>query len=215
MSESTKAQQMKYRIDVQIVDDHTMFSESLSEAINRSDVAHVSNTFATLEACRKELEKTRPDVLLLDISMPDGSGVDFCRQVMADYPKMRLIAVTVHDEYSVIQRMMHSGIHGYLLKSSPVAELIKAIQCVWRNGHYVSTEVEAVLNKAQEKNVSLTAVERNVLRLICDGLTNPEIAPQLSMSVETVNWYRKRLLAKLCVKNTAALVTLAMREKLL
>ena len=204
----------KYRIDVHLVDDHTMFTESLAEAINRSEVAHVSSTFATLEACKQALIKSRPDVLLLDISMPDGSGINFCKQVIADYPKIRLIAVTVHDEYSVIQRMMDSGAHGYLLKSSPVAELIKAIQCVWRGGRYVSAEVEEIIRKSKEQNIFLTPVERNVLRLICDGLTNQEIAPQLSMSVETVNWYRKRLLAKLGAKNTAGLVTLAMREKL-
>lgn len=205
---------LKYRIDVQIVDDHTMFAESLAEAVNSSDVAHVSHTFATLEACRHALAKTLPDVLLLDISMPDGSGINFCRQVLAEYPKVRLIAVTVHDEYSVIQRMMDSGAHGYLLKSSPVSELITAIQCVWRNGRYVSAEVEEIVRRSKEKKIFLTPVERNVLRLICDGLTNPEIAPQLSMSVETVNWYRKRLLAKLGVKNTVGLVTLALRQKL-
>lgn len=204
----------KYRIDVQIVDDHAMFTESLAEAINRSDVAHVSNTFATLEACRQAFAKSRPDVLLLDISMPDGSGEKFCRQILADYPKVRLIAVTIHDEYSVIQRMMDSGVHGYLLKSSPVAELIKAIQRVWRGGQYVSTEVEEIIRKAKDESVELTPVERNVLQLICSGLTNPEIAPQLSMSVETVNWYRKRLLAKLGVRNTAGLVTRAMQLKL-
>lgn len=204
----------KYRIDVQIVDDHAMFTESLAEAINRSDVAHVSNTFATLEACRQAFAKTRPDVLLLDISMPDGSGEKFCRQILTDYPKVRLIAVTIHDEYSVIQRMMDSGVHGYLLKSSPVAELIKAIQRVWRGGQYVSAEVEEIIRKAKDESVELTPVERNVLQLICSGLTNPEIAPQLSMSVETVNWYRKRLLAKLGVRNTAGLVTRAMQLKL-
>ena len=204
----------KYRIDVQIVDDHAMFTESLAEAINRSEVAHVSNTFATLEACRQAFAKSRPDVLLLDISMPDGSGEKFCRQILADYPKVRLIAVTIHDEYSVIQRMMDSGVHGYLLKSSPVAELIKAIQLVWRGGQYVSTEVEEIIRKAKDESIELTPVERNVLQLICSGLTNPEIAPQLSMSVETVNWYRKRLLAKLGVRNTAGLVTRAMQLKL-
>ena len=214
MNETAQAQPQKYRIDVQIVDDHTMFVESLADAINRSDVARVSGTFATLEACRQALMKGRPDVLLLDISMPDGSGINFCRQVMAEHPKLRLIAVTIHDEYTVIQHMMASGAHGYLLKSSSVAELIKAIQCVWRGGQYVSTEVEEIIRKSKEESVFLTHVEQNVLQLICDGLTNPEIAPRLSISVETVNWYRKRLLAKLGVKNTAGLVKLAIREKL-
>ena len=203
-----------YRIDVYIVDDHTMLNEGLTDAVNRSKTIYVSRSFTTLAECRTALRERRPDVLLLDISMPDGSGEKFCRQILADYPKVRLIAVTIHDEYSVIQRMMDSGVHGYLLKSSPVAELIKAIQLVWRGGQYVSTEVEEIIRKAKDESIELTPVERNVLQLICSGLTNPEIAPQLSMSVETVNWYRKRLLAKLGVRNTAGLVTRAMQLKL-
>ena len=204
-----------YRIDINIVDDHSLLTESLADAINRSNVAHVSRTFSTLETCRQTLEERCPDVLLLDISMPDGNGIAFCRQMLGLHPKLKIICITIHDEYSVIHRMMDTGVHGYLLKSSPISELIEAIQTVWKGGRYVSQEVEAIISKSEPVTVFLSNVERNILRLICEGYTNPEIASQLSLSTETINWYRKRLLAKYGVKNTVNLVTLVLKKQIL
>ena len=203
-----------YLIDVYIADDHQMVCEGLSELINNSGKAHVSRTFNTLEACRLALKERRPDVLLLDLSMPDGDGVAFCQQIISTYPNVRVVAVTIHDEYSMIQRMMECGAHGYVLKSSPVEELIEAIVSVWQKQQYVSPQVKAILQEDKNNNVVLTDVEKNILRLICDGMTNPEIATHLHLSTETVNWYRKRLLAKFSVRNTVSLVRMAITEKL-
>ena len=203
-----------YLIDVYIADDHQMVCEGLSEMINQSGKAHVSRTFNTLETCRQALQERRPDVLLLDLSMPDGDGVAFCQQIVSDYPNVHVVAVTIHDEYSMIQRMKECGAHGYVLKSSPVEGLIEAIVSVWQKQQYVSPQVEAILNEGKSRNVVLTDVETHILRLICDGLTNPEIATQLHLSIETINWYRKRLLAKFGMKNTVSLVRLAVEQKL-
>ena len=203
-----------YLIDVYIADDHQMVCEGLSELINESGKAHVSRTFNTLETCRLALEERRPDVLLLDLSMPDGDGVAFCQQIVNAYPNVRIVAVTIHDEYSVIQRMMECGAHGYVLKSSPIEELIEAIVSVWQKWEYVSPQVEAILREGKSSSVVLTDVEAHILRLICDGMTNPQIATQLHLSTETVSWYRKRLLAKYGIKNTASLVRLAVEKKI-
>lgn len=205
----------QYRIDVNIVDDHIMVCQGLADAINRSDNIRVSRTFNTIEACRQTLQERRPDVLLLDISMPVGDGIDFCREVIAAYPKMKVIAVTIHDEYSVIQRMLDTGVHGYVLKYSSVEQLTEAIIRVWQGERYVCPEAQTIISQSQQRVVALTDVERNILRLICDGLPNPQIADRLSLSTETVNWYRKRLLAKFGVKNTVNLVSLVLKEKIL
>ena len=204
-----------YLIDVYITDDHQMVCEGLSELINNSGKAHVSRTFNTLEACRQALEERRPDVLLLDLSMPDGDGVAFCQQIVNAYPNVRIVAVTIHDEYSMIQRMMECGAHGYVLKSSPVEELIEAIVNVWQKRQYVSPQVEAILRVGKSNSVVLTDVETNILRLICDGHTNPEIATLLHLSTETVNWYRKRLLVKFGVKNTVNMVRKVLEEQII
>ena len=203
---------MKYRIDVNIVDDHAMLAEGLTEALNRSATIHVSRSFTTLAECRVALKERRPDILLLDISMPDGDGIAFCQQVTADFPKVRIVAVTIHDEYSVIRRMLDAGVHGYVLKSAAIDELVTAIERVWRRETYVSPAVEEIIRQAASKAAVLTNPEQHILRYVCEGLSNPEIAKRMNLSSETVKWYRKRLLAKFGVKNTARLVALAMKE---
>lgn len=205
----------KYHIDINIMDDHTMLTEGLTDAINHSGVAHVSRTFTTLESCRLTLEERCPDVLLLDISMPDGSGIAFCRQMLEAHPKLKIVCITIHDEFTIIRRMLDTGVHGYLLKSSPISELIEAIQIVWKGGHYVSQEVDDIISKSESETVFLSMTERDILKLLCDGHTNPEIASILGLSTETVNWYRKRLFGKYGVKNIVGLVTLAMKEQLI
>lgn len=181
--------------------------------INQSGKAHVSRTFNTLEACRQALEERRSDVLLLDLSMPDGDGVEFCQQIVSTYPNIRVVAVTIHDEYSMIQRMMECGAHGYVLKCSPVEELLEAIASVWQKQEYVSPQVEIILREEQRNSVMLTDVETHILSLICDGMTNLEITTQLHLSAETINWYRKRLLAKFGMNNTVSLVRHAIEQK--
>ena len=205
----------KYKIDVYIVDDHTMLNEGLTDAINRSETVHVSHCFTTLADCRTALTERTPDVLLLDISMPDGDGTAFCQWVASEYPKVRIVAVTIHDEYCVIQRMLEAGVHGYVLKSAPIEELLTAIGQVWKGVRYLSPAVEDIIRQSGSKAIVLTKPEQNILRLVCQGHSNPEIADRLHLSAETVKWYRKRLLAKFGVNNTVNLVTLAVKGSLL
>lgn len=205
----------KYKIDVYIVDDHTMLNEGLTDAINRSETVHVSHCFTTLADCRTALAERTPDVLLLDISMPDGDGTAFCQWVTSEYPKVRIVAVTIHDEYCVIQRMLEAGVHGYVLKSAPIEELLTAIGQVWKGVRYLSPAVEDIIRQSGSKAIVLTKPEQNILRLVCQGHSNPEIADRLHLSAETVKWYRKRLLAKFGVNNTVNLVTLAVKGSLL
>lgn len=206
---------MKYKIDVYIVDDHTMFNEGLKDAVNHSDTVHVSRCFTTLNDCRLAMAERCPDVLLLDISMPDGDGTAFCQWVTTDFPKVRIVAVTIHDEYSVIRRMLESGVHGYVLKSAPIDELITAIEQVWKGQRYISPAVEAIIRQSASKAVRLTIPEQRILYDVCKGCSNLEIADRMHLSVETVKWYRKRLLAKFGVKNTVALVSLVLKEHIL
>lgn len=206
---------MTYKIDVNIVDDHTMLVEGLTEAINRSDVAHVSHSYSSLEECRRKFSQQIPDVLLLDITMPDGSGIEFCAQILNDYPSIKVVAITCHDEFSVIQRMLEVGVHGYVLKSAPLQEVLEAITTVFHGGKFTSSEVDAIIEKGTAQQVFLTHVEKEVLCLICDGLTNPQIAEEIHLSADTINWYRKRLLSKFKVKNSVSLAILATKEKLI
>ncbi len=206
---------MKYKIDVIIVDDHAMLVEALANAINQSDTAHVSHCCNSLDACRRQLAEWHPDVLLLDISLPDGNSIDFCEEVMTSYPSTKVISLTSHDEFTIIQRMMEKGVHGYVLKSAPVQELLEAISAVYHGERYICEEVKAIIEKGKAQQIFLTPVERQVLKLICEGLTNPQIASQMNLSTDTINWYRKRLLAKFNAKNSVSLAIIATKEQLI
>ena len=170
-----QTQLKKYKIDVYLVDDHTLFNQGLTEALNRSQTVHVSRCFTTLNDCRAALVERRPDVLLIDISIPErqragechsskceatgpsvgnGDTAVFCRWVINEYPKVRVVAVTVHDEYAVIQRMLESGIHGYVLKSAPLEELITAIEQAWKGQRHISPAVENIIRHSSSQAVN-------------------------------------------------------------
>lgn len=205
---------MNYRIDVNIVDDHTLLLESLTEAINKNEAVHVSAVYTTLSECARRIAERRPDVLLLDLSMPNENSSEFCTQLLEAYPMVRIIVMTCHDEYSVIKRMMELGVHGYVLKSSPVEELITAIQQVFHGQRFTSSEVEAIITQGEAEQIYLTHTEHDVLQLICQGMSSQQIAEQMCMSFNTAKWYRKRLIAKFEVSNTTTLVAHAVKMHL-
>jgi DNA-binding NarL/FixJ family response regulator len=201
-------------IDVFITDDHTMLVEGLAKAIDSSDIARVSNVSANITDCRKALITEQPDILLLDISLPDGSGVDFCKEVVSVYPSVKVIAITSHNEYSTARQMLDNGASGYILKNSSSEEVIEGIQAVFNGRRYICDEIDSLIRRRQSSEIFLTGSERKVLKLIVEGYTNPEIAEKLYLSPLTVKGYRKSLLLKLDVRNTASLVHLALMEKL-
>ena len=201
-------------ISVAIVDDHTMLVEGLTKTINESEIAYVSSACYTIESCRKAIEEKRPDILLLDISLPDGNGVDFCKEVTIAYPSVKVIAITSHNEFSIARQMLNNGASGYILKNSSSEELIEGIETVSNGGKYICDEIESIIRRSPVNEIYLSAKEKEMLKLIVEGYTNPEIAEKLFLSPLTIKGYRKNLLLKLGVKNTATLVSLAVREKL-
>lgn len=201
-------------IDVYIADDHVMLVEGLTKAINESTVAHVNNVFYKIGSCRNALIFERPDVLLLDISLPDGNGVDYCKEVHTLYPDVKIIIITSHEEYSFARKALENGAEGYILKNCSAEELIESIESVYHGERYLCDKIESIIKRGAANDVYLSGREKEILKLIVDGYTNPEIADKLFLSPLTVKGYRKNLLLKLGVKNTASLVHLAMTEKL-
>ncbi|MCL1936793.1 MAG: response regulator transcription factor [Candidatus Azobacteroides sp.] len=202
-------------ISVQIVDDHKMLLEGLCRLINESGRAGVNQMYYTLQACRKGLCLNLPDVLLLDVHLPDGNGVDFCAEVKALYPELKILMLTSLSESSIVKRSLHNGAKGYILKNATSEEVIAGITAVHQGERFLCKEVDLLMKgKKQNEIVWLTAREKEVLRLIADGLSNPEIADCLFLSQETVKGYRRDLLLKFGAKNSVALVKAAMEQKL-
>ncbi|MFZ1263234.1 MAG: response regulator transcription factor, partial [Chitinophagaceae bacterium] len=160
-------------------------------------------------SCLSFLQNQLPDVILMDISMPDKSGIDLCKEVKEKYPSVFIIGLSTFNQQSFIQKMMDNGASGYVLKNATQAELMEAIELVAKGKTYLSEEVSKVLRKQNDAQIVLTRREKEVLELIAGGLTNIEIGDKLFISSSTVDTHRKNLLAKFQAKNTASLIRIA------
>ncbi|MFM9907706.1 MAG: response regulator [Chitinophagaceae bacterium] len=199
-----------------IVDDHYMVVEGIHSLLQKEKnivwTGHASNASSCLAFLQKEL----PDVILMDINLPDKSGIDLCKEVLEKYPSVFIIGLSTFNQQSFIQKMMDNGASGYVLKNATQEELMEAIQTVLKGKTFFSVEAAQSLRKNLDAGIPvLTRREKEVLELIAEGMTNNEIAKKIFVSPNTVDTHRKNLLAKLNAKNTAALVKIAIHFELI
>ena len=187
----------------------------MQSLIAESAIATVVGVAHSAAACRLSLAFWKPDVLLLDVGLPDVSGVDFCKEIKEQFPNIKVLALTTHSEYTVVRRMLDNGASGYLIKNAMADEVMAGIEAVAAGETFLCHEIDLLMRRPAEKNVWLSPRERELLLLISEGLTNTEIAEQIFLSPETIRGYRKNLLLKLGAKNTAVLVKMAIEQKLI
>ena len=195
-----------------IVDDHFMVVEGIRNLLlSEPDIEFVGfamNAKSALEF----LGKNTPDVILMDINLPDKSGVDLCAEVKKNYPKIKIIGLSTFNQLSFVENMIQNGASGYLLKNATKDEIVEAITVVMNVKSFYSDEVEDLLVNKNETYPSITRREKEVLEYIAQGMTNPEIAEKIFVSVSTVDTHRKNLIMKLEAKNTADLVRIAYKN---
>lgn len=197
-----------------IVDDHPVLAEGLKSLVEEYKLSSITEIAGSGAECLKKLSSREYDLMLLDINLPDANGIDLCRSIMAEYPGLRILALTSFSEFACVHKMMANGARGYILKNSMPEEIIKGVETVMNGDIFLCHEVDVLLSKEPEKHVFLTQRETELLRLIVEGYTNIEIADKLFLGAETIKSYRKNLIFKLNVKNTASLVKKAIQEKL-
>lgn len=204
-------------IKVFIVDDHPMVVEGIKGLLQGEENYPVvgSANFA-LEALEMFLQAL-PDVVLLDINLPDLNGIELCERIKKEFPAIKVLGISTFKERSYITRLMEKGASGYVLKNVDKEELIEAIRQVAGGRMYFSMEAATAITtqKSSSQVPILTSREKEILVLISEGLTNKEIADQLYISPLTVDSHRKNLLAKFTVRNTAALVKLGIEHGLI
>lgn len=202
-------------IKVAIVDDHPLLVEELKNLIAASGIAWVTESAANGKECIRMLGAGLPDVLMLDINLPDVNGIDLCKEIHNRWPSLQILALTSFSEYTSIRKMIENGAKGYVLKSAMPEEIIQGIESVARGETFLYNEIDLFMKKQTEKPIFLTPRETDLLRLIVKGFTTTEIAEQLFLGAETINNYRKNLLFKLNAGNTAGLVKIAIEKKLI
>ena len=192
-----------------IVDDHYMVIEGIRSLLQNEKAIEWAGHATNADSCLSFLQNQLPDVILMDISMPDKSGIDLCKEVKEKYPSVFIIGLSTFNQQSFIQKMIDNGASGYVLKNASKEEIMEAIDQVSKGKTYLSFEAAQAMREKPENNFVLTRREKEVLGLIADGLTNNEIAHKLFVSSTTIDTHRKNLLAKFGVKNVASMIKAA------
>jgi DNA-binding NarL/FixJ family response regulator len=204
------------KISILIVDDHPMVLEGLKALLsnfkNMTVIGTASNAFEAMD-----MLKTNPvDIVIADINLPEVSGIELTAKIKKEFPAIKVLAMSTFKERSYISQMIKNGASGYLVKSASKEEIEAAIISANEGKLYLSLDINSVDLKG-DSTPDVPAVsrrEREVLQLIVDGLTNPQIAEKLFISLHTVDSHRKNLLAKFNVNNTASLIRVAIKNNL-
>lgn len=197
-----------------IADDHRVVADGLARLIDSSEEAKTVAVTGRVDETIEQLVQLKPHVLLLDVALPDGDGIDSIPQLLDASPATRIVVLTMYAEPAVVQRALDAQAHGYLFKSVSAEELITAIRTVAKGDTYICEEAQDLLDAQTEMPATLTAREREILRLIVQGRTMKEIADELCLGFETIHSYTKYLRVKLNCSNTASLVRTALEQHL-
>lgn len=203
-------------IDVFLVEDHPLVTEGIKAIFEKENGINCTHSFDNGNDLLDKLQHIRPDVIVMDINLPDINGIELCKMVKQQYPRVFVIALSINNEKGIIKKMMENGASGYILKDAAKYEIVEAIKTVVQRKTYFSISASNTLKKPDEPTIpALTRREKEILLKIADGLTNQQIADLLFVDVSTVSSHRKNMLAKYDVQNTAQLIKMAITEKLI
>jgi DNA-binding NarL/FixJ family response regulator len=213
-------------IQVLVIDDHQLIIDGMKSILqDEEDVAFAGGANSMSEAL-EFLSNHEVDVVLADISMPQHSGIEVTRKIRELYPNIRVLALTMHEDITMISKMVDAGASGYILKRTNMNEVLDAIKAVASGGRYLGRDVQAILmdNLSTSANVvelpedapaPLTTREREILNLIAKELSNEEIANKLFISERTVETHRRNIFTKTKTKSIVGLIKYAIKNGLI
>jgi DNA-binding NarL/FixJ family response regulator len=204
-------------IRVLVADDHGVLRDGLCRLLETDPEIRVVAAANDGHEAVAQAAATRPEVVLMDISMPKMDGIEATRAIVSNVPGTGVVMLSMHGNDCVVREALDAGARGYLLKDSAGAEVLRAVRAVAAGGHYLGQRLAGAQGGepgADDPTARLTASERRVLRLVVEGKSNVETARQLGLSPRTVETYRGRLMEKLRVHDLPALVKFAIRNGL-
>lgn len=210
-------------IRVVIADDHRIVREGLISLLNASGECQVIGEAANGTEAVELATKLRPDVMLVDLSMPGLNGIEVVRRVAAHDASIRLLVLTMHEEEEYVLHLVKAGAHGFMLKDNASEQLLEAVKSLHARRGFFDPHAAKVMadqyrrpaEQAEDPYGALTTREREVFHLIIEGLTTKEIARRLDISTKTAENHRAHIMDKLACKNTVELVRFAARRGLL
>jgi two-component system response regulator NreC len=210
-------------IRILICDDHTLFVEGIKAMFRNESSIEIAGEARDGRQAVELMKELKPDVLLMDISMPDMNGFDATERVRKFDPNAKVLILTMHDDEELVAKCLEAGASGYIIKDAPASQLLYAIEAVYRGERYLSP---AVLNKVIGGYVHnstrpktsydrLSPREREILKLLAEGLSVKDIATHLNLSVKTVEVHKYNLMKKIDVHDRAELIKYAIQKKLI
>lgn len=206
------------KINIAVVDDHPMILTGLENTFRKYDDILLTATYSNATELMSGLAKEQPEIILLDIQMPEKNGDEIIIELHNKYPDLKIIIFTNFDSSLYLYNTAKEGVQGYILKTTSEKVLIEAIRCVYKGEKYIEQPLKEKLDdflaktkRAYSAKSNLSPREKEVLQLIADGNTDPEISKILFLSLSTVKHYRISILLKLDCKNTASLVRKALQ----
>jgi DNA-binding NarL/FixJ family response regulator len=212
---------MESQVNIVLVDDHKIFRIGLEVILNGIPNFKVIESYGDGKSLIEGLTTDRPDIIFMDIKLPDKDGITLTQFIKKRYPDVKIIALTMFGEIEYFNEMIDAGADGFLLKNTDLKELEEAVVKVVKGGTYFAKEFRGHLNyilkdnKSAGQDVQLSERELDVLGLICEGFSNNEIAEKLFISTHTVDGHRRNLISKTGVKNAPNLVMFAIKNGLI
>lgn len=208
------------KIKLILADNHAVVREGLKALLEKETDIKVAAEAADGDEMMKKLKEIRPDVLVMDVSMPNLAGIKSIQRIREVSEKTETVILTMNQKQDYIREALHAGARGYLLKTSPFEEVLGAIRTAYNNKYFLSAEINAdIINKYLKKQTDklqlstydqLTRREQEIFKMVARGATANEIAGRLAISPKTVAKHRTNLMEKLNMKNTASLVRYAL-----
>jgi DNA-binding NarL/FixJ family response regulator len=193
-----------------LTDDHYIIIQGIRSLLQPDKALEWMGHAMSATSCLAFLQQNQPDVLLLDINLPDRSGIDLCREIKSLYPAVHIIGLSSFNQKSFIKEMLDNGASGYVLKNATREELKEAIAYAMQGRTFLSLQATTTVRKNRDSTQPvLTRREKEVLDFVANGLTNSEIAKRLEVTTATIDTHRKNLLLKFDVNNTATLIRTA------
>ena len=210
-------------IKVLIVDDHQIMREGLRYMFEKeSDIEVISEAENGRQALQMAT-KMNPDVIIMDINMPDMNGTEATKRILKDAPWIKIVALSMHSDRVFVAEMLKAGAYGYLLKDCSRNDILNAIRAVYKNKRYLGPEITGIVLEDYVQRINtednleaalLTSKEREILQLIAEGNTSKQIASNLNIALKTVESHRVNIMNKLDIHNIADLTKFAIRHRI-
>lgn len=213
-------------VDVLVVDDHQLIIDGIRSILHDEPDIKFAGGVNSVDDAMSFLEVSQVDVVLADVNMPGKTGVELTRLIKEKYPEIQVLALTMHEDYSVITQMIEAGASGYILKRTNMNEVLEAIKIVSEKGKYLGRDVQSIMIESistakpiietkDNEIVPLTAREKEILNLVAKELTNEQIAEKLFISERTVETHRRNIFTKTKTKSIVGLIKYAIKKGLI